>query len=67
MRFLPIVVAGLIGSLLFASCKKDDSPAPYGKISLSFANEVSGQPLVLGPISYTNAAGNKYSVDMLKY
>jgi len=67
MKLLRLVVAGLIGSVLFASCNKDDSPAPYGKVTVSFANEVAGQPLVLGPMSYTNAAGNTYSVDMLKY
>jgi len=67
MKLHRIVVAALIGSVLFASCKKDDGPAPTGKVTMTFANKVSGQPLVLGPLAYTNAAGNKYSVDMLKY
>lgn len=63
-------------ALIVSSCKKsEDAPqkiddpiyAPYGKLQVRFANEVDGQPVSLGAIANTNAAGNKYSVDLLKY
>lgn len=55
-----LTVAGI------SSCKKDPT-APSGNLEVSFANVAGGQPVSLGPIAYTNAAGNRYSVDMLKY
>ena len=60
-----------------ASCKKDDAtstptptptPAPAkGRLSVTFNNQVAGQPIAMGDMAYTNAAGNLYSVDLLKY
>lgn len=69
MKIVYFLAAGLLGIVLFASCKKDDTPAisATGKITVTFRNEVDGQPVVLGPLAYTNGAGNKYSVDLLKY
>ena len=72
MKLLHFVAIGMLSSVLFASCKKETTdPAPkvdpYGKLTVSFANEIDGQPIVLGPMNYTNTAGNTYSVDMLKY
>lgn len=57
------------------SCKYKDkesvvTPEPtaqYGSITVKFANEAGGQPIVMGSGSYTNAAGNTYNVDLLKY
>jgi hypothetical protein len=58
----------LIGCVLLASCsKKDDPVTPFGSVHFSVSNEVSGQPVAMGPVNYTNAAGNQYSVDLLKY
>ena len=34
---------------------------------MSFSNEVDGQPINMGTMAYTNAAGNNYRVDLLKY
>jgi hypothetical protein len=72
MKLLQFVAVGLLASMLFTSCKKEDDKGdpiadPYGKLTVSIANEIDGQPLVFGPMSYTNASGNKYSVDLLKY
>lgn len=59
--------------LLFSSCKKDpvdDSPEPVsttGSLRINVSNEVDGQPIQLGQQIYTNAAGNLYQVDLLKY
>src|SRR4051812_3638213 len=66
---LPLAAALLCLSLLSSCTKKDPEPSvpQYSKLQVSFANEVDGQALGLGPMSYTNAAGNKYSVDLLKY
>jgi hypothetical protein len=67
MNLLRPLAACLLCTALLPSCKKNDAVAPCGKVTVSFANEVDGQPLVLGPMNYTNAAGNKYGVDILKY
>jgi hypothetical protein len=63
-----LAVVALLFSVLFSSCKKSENGvAPYGKLKVVFSNEIDGQPIALGPLNYTNAAGNKYSVDLLKY
>ena len=68
MKLIHFVAVVLLCAALFASCKKEDNAvAPYGKLTVSFANEVSGQPLVFGPMNYTNGSGNTYGVDLLKY
>lgn len=56
--------------LAVSSCKKDDDKpavAPTGKVQVSFRNFVGGAALATGPVSYTNANGDRYSVDLLKY
>jgi len=64
-----IVFSSLI--ILFAGCKddKDNDPVPVtnGNVYIVFENIVDGQPVEFGNLSYTNEAGNTYSVDMLKY
>ena len=68
-KFAALLLFALPSLLLLHSCnKKDpDTVAPYAKLSVSFSNEVDGTPVSIGPMSYTNAAGNKYSVSLLKY
>jgi hypothetical protein len=61
------LVAAITVALASCNKKDSDSVAPYGKMTISFSNEVDGQPINMGPLSYTNAAGNNYSVDLLKY
>lgn len=65
VRSFLLLSIGLLS--LLSSCKKSDSTVPYGKMTISISNEVDGQPVAIGPMSYTNAAGNQYSVDLLKY
>jgi len=38
-----------------------------GLLRFEFENTVDGAPIQLGPLAYTNQAGNQYSVDLLKY
>jgi hypothetical protein len=52
---------------LLVSCKKDEMAEEFGKITLKFTHEVDGQDLVLADQEFTNAAGNKYRVEKLKY
>jgi hypothetical protein len=69
MRTLSLVLTALCaGAIIFSACKKSDSDtAPYGTLKVSFSNEADGKPIEIGPLSYTNAAGNAYGVDLLKY
>lgn len=67
MRIRLLFSLVLIGTGLLASCKKEDSTPPTGSIHFEVSNEVSGQPVNMGPISYTNAAGNQYGISLLKY
>ncbi len=57
---------------VFAACKKENPTpvvpiAPNGKVQISVSNEVDGQGLEMGKMKYTNAAGNSFSVNLLKY
>jgi hypothetical protein len=68
MNVSRVIGAALLCLAGFTSCKKNDpAVAPYGQVTVSFVNEVDGQALELGPMKYTNAAGDKYGVDLLKY
>src|SRR5690349_9141965 len=70
---LHAVFATSIAVLVLASCKKSDdntnttATSPYGKVAVTFSNEVDGQPLNIRNTVYTNAAGNQYSVNALLY
>ncbi len=64
----------ITGAILFSSCRTKDkinSITPeiknYGSLTVKVSNEAGGQPITFGTMSFTNAAGNKYSVDLLKY
>ncbi len=66
-----LILLGLI-ILSFLGCKKDKEdiavPAPTtGNIVFVFKNEVDGVPVQMGPMNFTNEAGNVYSIDYLKY
>lgn len=57
-------------SLFFGACKKkttDGNTDSKGNLTIQFNNLVDGKPLVADELNYTNAAGNKYSVSLLKY
>lgn len=66
----------LVASLLLISlysCKQkkitppDNPIATSADVSIKFQNEVSGQPVTMGQLIYTTPAGNKYSIELLKY
>jgi len=67
MRTIKFVLVSLLVVLLIPSCKKKDDAPAVSKLNVQFSNEVDGKPIVLGPIAYTNASGNPYGVDLLKY
>lgn len=71
MRNLSIV---FILSILIAACDKNQllvpEPDPENSnadITIDFVNTVDGAPLKFGLFSYTNAAGNTYMINVLKY
>lgn len=56
-------------AISFSACRKEGSgtKSPTSKVTLSFENVVDNAAVKIGPMSYLNAAGNAYSVDLLKY
>ncbi|MGG9971093.1 MbnP family protein [Ferruginibacter sp. SUN002] len=64
-----ILFFGLIVSVLLTSCKKSAKYDPSVKAALSveFDNIVGGSDLQLTTGSYTNAAGESFTVNKLKY
>lgn len=78
-RFFALRYAGALAVcalLVTASCRYKEkamvvTPEPstplYGSLTVKFSNEAGGTPVSIGAGSYTNAAGNVYTVDMLKY
>lgn len=52
--------------LLLASCKKQIAKNE-GPLSIKFNNECNGQAITYGQLNYANAAGNQYSIKLLKY
>lgn len=64
----------LFGALLlsFAACKQPKAPEPTPEkdnatVTIEFINQVNGDSLKQGQLVHTNAAGNTYSIDLLKY
>ncbi|MBC7554361.1 MAG: hypothetical protein H7257_10325 [Taibaiella sp.] len=64
----------IIPSALLTSCrKKAKDPEPvvaaktYGAITVKVSNEVDGSPVTFGAYSFTNAKGERYSINILKY
>lgn len=51
-------------SIISFACKKKSKD---GNVSIVFKNTVDGQPIEKDKLIYTNIAGNKYSVSLLKY
>ena len=54
---------------VFSQCKKDDDTDPNetGHFEMEFDNIVGGEELNLGTGTYTNAAGESFSVTLLNY
>ena len=63
----------LAATLIFTACKKETiiesgNPAPVsGNLNITMKNMVGTEDLVLSDLRYTNAAGNLYSINLLKY
>lgn len=59
-------------TLMFSACKKEETPvtstqAKDGNLNIVFDNMVGNDPVVMSQLSFLNAAGNTYSVSLLKY
>jgi len=65
--------AGLAGalSILLLGCNEEEpvqpEPTPTGSIELEFHHSVGDSALVMGTSWYTNAVGNQYRVETLRY
>src|SRR5574344_2275068 len=58
----------LLSVALFAGCKKETPEVPgKGKLMLSFDMQIDGIQLVTDVMNYTNAAGNPYEVNEVKF
>ncbi|WP_153799935.1 MbnP family protein [Foetidibacter luteolus] len=71
MTIHKIIIIVLFVAPLFTSCSKDAQPPSSteerSSLSIEFDNIVGGQNLQLNTGSYTNAAGETFSVDRLQY
>ena len=70
MKILYTIFAVVV---LFTACKKETiiesgNPMPVsGNLTINMKNMVGAEDLVLSDLRYTNAAGNLYSINLLKY
>jgi hypothetical protein len=62
MKQFLFLLVGL--SIIGFSCKKKSK---NGSVSIVFKNTIDGLPIEKDKLVYSNAAGNKYSVSLLKY
>ena len=65
---LNIFLGILVVTSLFNSCKKDDDGNEnHVHLTFNFAHKVTGQNVEFDSIQFTNAAGNPFSIEVLKY
>ncbi len=60
----------LVASLFLGSCNKQKNPdplSPTANVKIKFLNQADGVSIVQSSGTYTNSAGNQYTVDLLKY
>jgi hypothetical protein len=73
MKSIKRILLAATAIISLAACKKTTTTeepqkkANSAKVTVYFTNEVDGQSLELGQMKYTNAKGNMYQVDLLKY
>lgn len=69
MKSIKLKSAGLVVllALFFSACKQPQVIDPDAEITLKYTNQVDGSDIQFGVRKYTNAGGNSYQVDMLKY
>jgi cytochrome c peroxidase len=67
-RSISRLVVGIV-LVLGASCGESPKPEDptFGTLVIELGHEVSGEPLVLGRLTYTNTAGNRFAIDRLRY
>ncbi len=67
MKLLRFLIPVLLMAGALSSCKKSSDTPPYAKMQVIFSNEAAGLPVAMDSLKYVNAAGNRYSVGLLKY
>lgn len=74
MKIIKHTLLAFTATVMLVACKEKEVTPPANTpaetsadISIIFNNQVDGMPLELGKMQYTNAAGNNYQVDLLKY
>lgn len=67
-------LAIILSVSILGGCKKDDEEKPTptpadttGSVAFQVSNRIGNQDLALGYLSYVNAAGDSFQVDLLKY
>lgn len=65
------ILVAVVTALAFSSCKKEDTTEfnanTKSELTLEFDNIVDNQQLILGNSTYTNAAGEPFTVSVLQY
>jgi len=63
-----LLALAVAAAAAWAGCNEDTvQPAPIGTVTLDFENTVSGSPIQLNQMIYTNPRGTLYSISMLRY
>jgi hypothetical protein len=62
-----IVAALMVLNVFVSSCKKNPAPATQGDLTIKFNTVADGKTVKAGVFDYVNAAGNRYSISLLKY
>jgi hypothetical protein len=65
-----LLLAATLMLIVISSCHKEDPPIDVpetGNLVIKFAHYVDGNPLQKDTMIYTNAAGNQYEINELKY
>ena len=61
------IILGLLVLASVTSCKKNPAPATEGDLTIKFNTVADGKEVKAGVFDYVNAAGNRYSISLLKY
>ncbi|MFM6983212.1 MAG: MbnP family protein, partial [Chitinophagaceae bacterium] len=73
MKIKQLFIYTACATFFLSACKKEDTnvttttPPKDGNLNIVFDNMVGTDPVVMSQLSFLNAAGNTYSVSLLKY
>lgn len=73
MKMKQLFIYTTCAAFFLSGCKKDDTnasattPPKDGNLNIVFDNMIGDNPVVMSQLSFLNAAGNTYSVSLLKY